>query len=91
MINNQNFVDIKTKKCCSNKCLNILLASFGLTVITVITVYALNPYGINDLVIEYYRWFIKLLRNHVFIDNVDENSGENSINPEEGIYFHQVS
>ena len=27
----------------------------------------------------------------VFIDNANDNSGEKSINPEEGIYFHQVS
>jgi hypothetical protein len=90
MIHNQVFKDIKTKRCCSVKCLERLFVSIGLTFITVIVVYTFNPYGIKDLIIEYFNLFLEQLRNRIFIDPANDKSGAWEISPTEGVSFLQL-
>jgi hypothetical protein len=63
----------------------------GAIIIAAILIYAFNPYGINEIIVEYFLWAIEMLRENVFkpLVNVDEVAWE--ISPGEEISFRQVN
>lgn len=52
--------------------------------------YTFNPYGIKELIVEYFHWFMEQLRNHIFREPINDDSGAWDISPTEGVSFAQA-